>query len=311
MLGMRTRTLSIVAAFLVLAGGLSAAVDPQLMSLVMPDAQVLAGVNVQQARNTPFGQFVIGQMQMNDEAMKTLLAAGFDPARDVREFLLASTGGPGSHTGLALAAGQFDLVKIRLLAAAAGAKQETYKGVTIYPGGKNGGVAFLNSAIALAGDLQSVRDAIDRRTSPAALPAAVAVKVNRLSGAQDAWVLTLVPPASLHPHVPSGPAHGAIGSDAFQKIDQASAGVKFGTEAVMTAEAVAQSAADAGAMADVIRFLANMTQLQSTKDPKAAALARNLKVSTSGATLNVNLSIPEADLEQLAKPRPRSATRRQ
>ena len=70
------------------------AADPQLVGLVMPDAQVLAGVNVEQAKVTPFGQYVLSQIRTSDPQFQELIAlTGFDPTRDVREVLVASNGG--------------------------------------------------------------------------------------------------------------------------------------------------------------------------------------------------------------------------
>src|SRR5580700_2234989 len=78
------------------------AADPQLLNLVMPDAKVLAGVNVDQAKTSQLGQYVLSQMQSSDQDMQKLIAlTGFDPTRDVHELLAASNGTP--NTGLALA----------------------------------------------------------------------------------------------------------------------------------------------------------------------------------------------------------------
>src|SRR5215831_2143011 len=93
--------------FTAFTGVLSAA-DPQLLNLVMPDAKVIAGVNVEQAKGTQFGQFVLNQIQTQDSDLQKLATlTGFDPRRDVRELLVASNGVP--KTGLALAKGQFDV----------------------------------------------------------------------------------------------------------------------------------------------------------------------------------------------------------
>ena len=88
--------------FTAFSGVLSAA-DPQLLNLVMPDAKVLAGVNVEQAKGTQFGQFVLNQLQTQDADLQKLATlTGFDPRRDVRELLVASNG-VQAKTGLAQA----------------------------------------------------------------------------------------------------------------------------------------------------------------------------------------------------------------
>ena len=55
--------------FTTFSGVLSAA-DPMLLNLVMPDAKVVAGVNVQQAKGTLFGQYILSQMQTTDAHMR-------------------------------------------------------------------------------------------------------------------------------------------------------------------------------------------------------------------------------------------------
>ena len=41
----------------------AAAVDPALLKLVMPDAKILSGIQVDQSAASPFGQYVLSQMQ--------------------------------------------------------------------------------------------------------------------------------------------------------------------------------------------------------------------------------------------------------
>jgi deferrochelatase/peroxidase EfeB len=52
-------------------------------------------------------------------------------------------------------------------------------------------------------------------------------------------------------------------------------------------------------MADALKLLASLAQLQASKDPAAAALAQSLQITASGATLTVTVGIPESTLEQL------------
>src|SRR5206468_11838895 len=181
--------------------GVAPAADAQLLNLVMPDAKVLAGINVEQAKGTQFGEYVLHQMQSQEADMRQLIAlTGFAPARDVRELLVATTGGAGSHTGLALASGNFDAARITAAATGHGAVIEEYNGVNILKDPKKtAGMAFLDATTVVAGDIPSVKGAIDRQKTAQSLPAAVMVKVNQWSTAQDAWAISLVPPTSLAP----------------------------------------------------------------------------------------------------------------
>src|SRR5258708_39090700 len=127
MIGMKAQSLTatLLTAF---SGALSAA-DPQLLNLVMPDAKVLAGVNVDQAKGTQFGQYVLNQLQTQDAEMQKLIAqTGFDPRRDVREVLVATDGNAQGKGGLGLARGTFDVGKITAANAAHGGATEVYSG---------------------------------------------------------------------------------------------------------------------------------------------------------------------------------------
>ena len=75
----------------------ASAADPQLLKLVMPDAKVVSGIDVDHVKTTPFGQFFLSQF-LADTGFKDLVnATGFDPRRDVREIVGASVAGELTH----------------------------------------------------------------------------------------------------------------------------------------------------------------------------------------------------------------------
>jgi hypothetical protein len=288
------------------SGGLSAA-DPQLLTLVMPDAKVLAGVNVEQAKGTQFGQFVLNQLQTHDTQMQQLVAlTGFDPRRDVRELLVASDGVPGGKTGLALAKGNFDAAKLTAMAIVQGVVTEVYNGITILkePKTQQAGMAFLDATTVAAGDIASVKGAIDRLKTPQSLPADVAVKVNQWSNSQDAWGITTVPPSSL---VPAGAVTGKPGApnpimNAGQNVQSAAGGVKFGDNVVFSGEAQCDTAQNAKTLGDVAQMLVNIAQMQAGQDATAAALIKSVSVTASGTTVRVMASLPQDVFQQMLQP---------
>ena len=303
MVGMKAQllTATLLTAF---SGALSAA-DPQLLNLVMPDAKVLAGVNVEQAKGTQFGQYVLNQLQTQDAQMQQLVTlTGFDPRRDVRELLVASDGTPGSKTGLALAKGTFDVAKITTAAALAGVATEVYSGFTILkdPKKQEAGIAFLDATTVAAGDIANVKGAIDRLKTPQPLPAAVAVKVNQWSNSQDAWGITTVPPASLAPTTGKpGTLSGPI-VNAGQNVQAAVGGVKFGAQVVFSGEAQCDTAQNATTLGDVVKLLINLAQMQAGQDPTAAALIKSVSVTTSGNVVAISASLPEDVFQQMLQP---------
>ncbi len=284
------------------------AADPQLMKLVMPGVKVMSDVNVLQARLSPFGQFVL--TQIGSGSIQQLSAAtGFDPRQDLIEVLAVSTGASGpSADALVLASGVFNPAKILAMAAAAGAAQETYKGVSIVVGPKNAGgaAAFPSPSILIAGNLASVKAAIDRQASPASLPPSLVTQANQLSVAYDAWVLSTVSPASLAPSAEGKPQ--AIGGmnlplNALQNLQSGYLGVKFGANVTVTAQAQSDTEENAAGLAGMLQFVGNLAQMQAAQNPDAAAFAKSLTVAAKGSTVNFSASLPEAQFQQLLTPK--------
>ncbi len=294
-----------------LCAGLLPAADPQLLNLVMPDAKVLAGVNVDQAKTTAFGIYVLNQIEAQGAQHLQQVAAltGFDPTRDLHELLMASNGVPGGKTGLILARGNFDASRIQAAGVAGGGTTTNYNGVTLLLDPKQThAVAFLDPTLVVAGDVASVKGAIDRQNGAAPLSAALLVQVNQWSAAEDAWAIAAAPLAAVKPPAnPTNPSAQAL-QNAFQNVQQAAGGVKFGDPIVFTGQAQADTAQNATSLAGVAQFLTSMAQLQAQqKNPQAAALLSSLTVTTSGNQVNVSLNVPESQAEQTFQLRPHGA----
>jgi len=176
---MKTQILATATLFAVFSGVLSAA-DPRLLNLVMPDATVLAGVNVDQAKATPFGQYVLttllGSRPSSYSSWRRL--TGFDPRRDVNELLLASSSAPATRTGLAMRAASSTPPRSRPRPSRPGLAPKRMGGVSIIEDLQHqNGFAFLDSTLVVAGDLANVKAAIDRRSGGPTIPAALAARV--------------------------------------------------------------------------------------------------------------------------------------
>ncbi len=77
-----------------MAACLSAA-DQGLLNLAGPDTRIVAGINVQQAKTSRFGQFLIANaMKQQDQGFRQFVAeTGFDPTTDLTEVLFLAPGG--------------------------------------------------------------------------------------------------------------------------------------------------------------------------------------------------------------------------
>jgi len=297
------RYTAFTAAFLGAASFLSAA-DPLLLNLVMPDAQIVAGVNVAKAKTSPFGQFILRQMPPDSDFSQFVNASGFDPRRDLQEVLMASTG--TQNHGMVAARGTFDAAKIAALATADGKhKVAPYNGAQLLtatdPAMKQA-VAFFDGTFAVAGDLDTVKAAVDRRKATNPVNPLLASKV-AMYGAADAWTVSLVPLSNFAMKngtpVP-GPFAGVLQGDLLKKVSESSGGVTFDSPVQVTSELVSDTNQDAVALGDVVKFLASMIQTTpGTPGASIATLVQNLNVTTQGNVLKLALAIPEAQLESL------------
>jgi hypothetical protein len=284
------------------AAGLLQGADPQLLNLVMPDVKIIAGINVDQAKTSPFGEYVIEQLQAQDPHFQEFVAeTGFDPTKDLDEVLVAADGNGKTASHLTLARGTFDAGSIDAAANASGATSETYHGVTITENSQHGdGFAFLSGSIAIAGDIASVKAAIDRQSAPSTLPASLLVSVNQLSTTEDAWGISEVPPPALKAPA-SDPNLPTIPPTTFQNITQASGGLKFGAQVVLNAQLLANTAPNATAVANILEFLLNLGEIHFQQNAQALTALKSVAVSASGNTVTISASIPEAQAEALAQ----------
>jgi hypothetical protein len=312
---MRTRIL--IAGFTLSAffsAGLAFGADPRLMNLVMPDATTLAGANIANAGTTPFGQFVLTQVTAaaGAELQTFVTATGFDPRHDVSEILAASSANAAHGSGVVMALGNFQVSQIiaALASKAPTLTSQTYGGATLITGAGDKStfsLAFLGTTIAIAGDTASVKAAIDRSSGANSINPALAVQVEALSTSEDAWVVTGSPLASLIPGLgaTSGAGSSPLGSQVGQmlsSIQSSSGGIRFGDAVVITGQAVTDSAANAVALANVVQGLVAIASMAGAQDPQFATVAQILqgvKVTANGATINLAVSIPEAQMETI------------
>ncbi|HXA64843.1 MAG TPA: hypothetical protein VNV82_06810 [Bryobacteraceae bacterium] len=287
------------------------AADPALLKLVMPDAKVIAGIQVDQTKNSLFGQYILSHMQVDDAGFKSFIAqTGFDPRRDVREIMVASNWESNSAASrwLVMARGAFDLGKIATAAHGTGISTTNFQGVNILvhsssakPDVENA-VAFFDSTYAVMGDLASVEAAIGRQKSGAVPGNQLLSKVNDLSSKNDFWFATLVPVSEFADAMPDPNLSGAMKGNLLAAINEASGGIRFGDMVNISAEATTRSEKDAQALVDVVKFVAGMVQLNRQNNAAAgqvATLLDTLDCKAAGNVTTLSLAIPELQLEQM------------
>lgn len=305
----RSLVYSLSFALMTAAGSLPAA-DSSMLNLLMPDAKVVTGVDVERARNSPFGQYFLNQMGAREasiEQFKNL--TGFDPRKDVFEVIAASSdSGPSLRSGagtVLIVRGTFDVNKLIQGATARGGIVKSYNGTQVIeskgPSPDAPWLGFLGNLL-VAGSQPSVKSTIDRyRSAPKADPQLTS-RIQAASSKHDAWFLTTVSPGAIAGNFTSNPnVKGAMSGDLVQGIESVTAGVKFGANVIVSGEATARSDKDASALLDVMKFFASMAQSNGAK-AGAFGMLDAMQMTADGRTVRFSLTTPEQDIEKLFGP---------
>ncbi len=282
-----------------------AAVDPHLLELVMPEAKVLYGIQIQQTLASPFGQFAISHLPQSDALLRFEAATGFEVQRDLREVLVASSAsgslGDGSDA-LVLASGAFAPDKVLALANVIGANISDYRGIQMItpPQQHDARVfAFLDASTIVVGSEQVVRGVIERHALQANFSGSLFQKAIDASATHDAWFATVAPLTDL---IPAGSTGGFNPTALLQSVIESWVGAHFDVNGVtLSAEALTHSDAEAQGLAGMVKLVSGMVK------GTPAAMLQNAQVSASGPVMRVILTVPEQDLERTF---PRSAPRR-
>ena len=294
--------LTVVFAVAALAG-----TDTGLMALIPSGTKVISSVDVEKARSSPFGQFLLSQMNRNDQGVQTLSEqTGFDPRRDLQYMVFAASGPNGTDQSFVLLLrGNFDQTRITALAESKGVTTLSVDGIPVYINGKQTnqvGFTFPEVGVAAVGSVPALEQVIHNRANPSTLDSQLQQLSAQASAQGDAWFASLVPGALFSNQVNPGVPAAASGAQALKSVRASSGAVQFGTNLHFSFEAVTRSEKDAAALSDVLRFLANT--VTSQQEPRARILApavNAMTLLTSGNEVHASVDIPEQSAEELAQ----------
>ncbi len=276
-----------------LAGILSAAVDPQLIGLAMPDVKFLAGVYPDRLPATLQQYFLASFPPPAAAELQLFLAApGLNPTTDIHEMLFA-TADPTQSIGLAMARGVFNVGQISDYLVSQGHTADTYNGVPIISSADGSlAFAFPDSSLALMGAPEDVTAAIDRGASPSQPDQTLVDKANQLSATQDGWAVSIFkpgPPAD--PTTYRGTSLGAL-----TNVQISSTGMTYGSTVKFSVQATTDTPKNCIALANVVSFLGPFAQ---SNLPQLAPLLKSMSISAQGTTLSVTLQSPADQFQQM------------
>ena len=286
-----------------------AAVDPSLLAMAPAQSQIVAAINVEGSRSSAFGQFLLRQLSSHDDSFQQLVEqTGFDPRRDLQSILLTAVPPQSSKAQgrfAVLARGNFDQNRIKAAAQKQGSVVQHFQGVDLLAGNQGDehiAFAFLDVDLAVMGDLLSVKQVIRNRANPASLDPVLQNQISKIES-NDAWFASISPPPSFIANVDPDLKKSMDGAQALRSIVRSSGGIEFGGTSNVVFNAETRSAQDATSLADIIRFMASMLQMQRGKDGRAASLAPaldSMKLEVAGPSVHMAVHLPESVLEQLA-----------
>ncbi len=271
----------------------------------MCDAKVLTGIQVDQTVASPFGQYLLAQMQSNDAGFLQFVATtGFDPTRDLAQ-IVAATGDTTANPNDAviLGRGSFLVTQITAAVTANGGTVTPYGNFNILtaPQSKSstGAIVFFNTTTTAIGTLPAVQAAIDRWNAKASYTGALATSAQTVSAANSVWFTTQTPLSDFLNGKLPGSASGLSQNSLFQSVIAASGGINFASGGiVITADATTTSPQNAQALVDVLKFLVSMVQTNANNQT-VTTLANAATFTATGSDTYMTLSLTEQQAEQL------------
>lgn len=287
--------------------GAAAAADPEMMSLVMPDARMLMEIKVARIMASPIGSAMKDAMeqgihdglqnglnQNRPELRQIAALSNIDWSHEVQDVVIA--GGPGKpaqaliivRTGLAAA-------QLQSIGVLSGDTTE-YKGVTLVASAKpgNGVVAILDNSILLLGQADDVKAAIDRRGKPHTLPPALAAQISK-NARYDIWFAQIGSAQPISAAAANSPGT-AKAAEYLSKLAAVNGGINFSPDFDLAADIEARTDKAAGEITEGLHWFTGL--LQSQAKGENGKTLEGLKYQLNGRHILLSLHVPAAEMRQ-------------
>ncbi len=300
---------------------LVASTGPTELSYVPADASVVAYADVKSIMNSElrqrFKQSV--PMPMGEEGQREFFEkTGIDIENDIDYIVAAATRLPGQGddhpSGVMVARGRFDIVRLEGLALQHGAQVQEYKGKklltlqhdrstvempasetpTVQTTSTTGVLAFLEPGLVALGDVASVQRAIDAQLSAQSITSnnEMMELVRDIEQTDNAWAVGRFDLITSQAKLPDEIA-SKIPPVKWLAV---SGHVNGGISAQLRAEANDDQSAEN--LRGVINGVISLARLQGQNDPKLTSLINSLQLTGSGKTVRLSFSVP-AELFEL------------
>jgi hypothetical protein len=285
---------------------------PDELQYVPRDAAVLAYANVQDIMTSDLRRHIKDAMPNSENGQREFQdRTGINIETDIDRVVAclgADTGISQPHSGLVLATGRFDIVKIESLMRDHGAQIEEYKGVRLLTGSARGihrvdgasslapsadasdsfALAFLKPGVVAVGNGALVRRAIDLKNGGDNITTndEVMSLVRSLDSGNNAWALGHFDALRSKARLPENVASRIPAITLFS----VGAHVNGGLHGTLRAETRDDDAANN--LRDVVRGFLALGKMQTAGKPEVQAMMQSLELGGTGKTVALSFAVP-------------------
>jgi hypothetical protein len=303
---------------------LSASTGPTELAYVPNDVAVVAFADVRAIMDSELRKRLKIALPMPERGQEEFQAqTGIDIERDI-DYVIAAmaspiAGAPSDKSGLVVARGRFDIVRLEGLALDHGGTVEEYRGKrmvtsspTVNPDGTSMHhgpamtIAFLEPGLVAVGESAAVKHAIDAQMSAQSITSnnEMMELVSDIERSNNAWAVGRLDVLTSHAQLPEQVANqfGAV------KWFAAAGHINGGLSGTIRAEARDDQSAEN--LRDVVRGVLALGRLQTQSDPRLNAVAQSLELTGTGKTVSLSFTVPAELLDmavshvQSAAPKP-------
>lgn len=298
---------------------LSASTGPTELAYVPADAAVVAYADVRGIMDSELRQRLTEAMPTHQQGQAEFQqATGIDIERDIDYVIAAMTPTTGSRpSGLVVARGRFDVVRLEGIAREHGGSVEDYKGkrlvtvsrpaetsVEVSPGteiqtheGPAMTLAFLEPGLVAVGESAAVKHAIDAQLSAQSITSnnEMMELVTDIERNNNAWAVGRFDVLTAGHNLPEPVAAQMHAVKWFAAAGHINGGING------TLRAEARDEQSAENLRDVVRGILALGKLQAEgqSDARFALLAQSLQLSGTGQTVQLSFSVPAELLNML------------
>jgi hypothetical protein len=270
------------------------------LNYVPSDAALVAYCDVQDVMRSELRQRVNKSMPHREQGQEQFeKETGINLEHDIdRVVAFLVPGETKDYTGMMVATGRFDALRLEALAREHGGTVEDYGGTRLItraggPDGRSMTVAFLQPGVVAVGDTANVRRAIDGVGGQNITTNQEVMNLVREVDDGNAWAVGRFDALMARANLPQGVASQIPAIRWFSASGQVNGGVAGLLRAETGDEQAGQN------LRDVVNGFLALARLQASSQPELQVLVNSLQVSGTGRTVALSFSLPVEVLEAL------------